>query len=91
MTEQQKTKGESAEQAAARETLNAQAQRIRELEVILHGWHQVMQATAIALEEIAGERISIMLTEHRLAEIMKQNGQTMAGLAKVIRDELIKG
>jgi hypothetical protein len=89
VTDQPKTKAESHEQTVT-ETLNAQAKRIRELEVIVHDWHEIMQSTAIALEQIAGERISIMLTEHRLAEIMKQNGQTMAGLAKVLRDELIK-
>lgn len=61
-----------------------------ELETALEAWKALGVDAAGTLEEIANTRVSQTMTEHRAAEIIKENNAVLAQLAIRIR-ELLSG
>lgn len=70
--------------------LTERNKRIAELETKLNEWQSLGLRASTALLEISEQRISQMVTESRMAEIMKENGSVIAALGQSMRDLLNK-
>lgn len=73
-----------------KEELEKRANRFTALETKLNEWQSLGLRASTALLEISEQRISQMVTESRMAEIMRENGSVIAALAQSIRDLLNK-
>lgn len=66
----------------------ADALEARETGSTLNAWESLGMDVAAQLEEIATARVSVTMTEHRAADLIRENQAVLAGIARRLRELL---